>query len=1263
MPTKTGPNAQLCNNPLKHGLYFCSFFGSTHLYGSSLPLMSTKRILLLIMISASSCAAFSQKKAIAKYPSLFWEITGNGLAKPSYLFGTMHVSSKMVFHLSDSFYLAIKNVDAVALELNPDLWQGQMVSLDKLKQNYANFTQTAGNDFLNENSFRISKYEDELKEAMSTEPTVVNSLLYRSYKSKEDFEEDTFLDLYIFQTGKRLGKRATGAENYFETEKLIMEANMDMALEKKKKTIDTDGDSNEDIVGKIQDAYRKGDLDLMDSLDRMMERSDAFREKFLYKRNEIQANSMDTIMQKSSLFVGVGAAHLAGDRGVIELLRKKGYTLRPIQMPDRDALQKESIDKMKVPVEFATRQSDDGFYSVSMPGPLFKLGDDNQGLDRRQYSDMSNGAYYIVTRVKTHAAFLGQDQQAVMKKVDSILYENIPGKILSKKNINRNGYPGYDISNRTRRGDLQRYNIFVTPFEVLIFKMSGNENYVDGKEADQFFSSIGLKQTNTAPLVFQPAQGGFSVKFPQAPHEYLNTTDDNGRWEYEAVDPATGDAYLVFKESVYNFHFLDQDTFDLSLVEESFRGPDYFDKQVSRTPGLFSGYPSLDVKEKMKDGSEVRARYIIKGPDYYVIAARSRNRKNAFKDFFDSFRFTGYTYSPPTTYVDTFMHFSVSTPITPVLDDSIRRLVEKATYEVPLANNYSGYSPYWPKSRNGLFRNDSTGEEIGIAIQEYPKYYYVRDPANFWKNELASYGKTEMVLFDTDSIKTDNLMTGYKFSFRDTGSSRIISRMVVFKGNYRYSLVSIGDSLTPKSTFIDRFFNSFKVLERKPAKSIFDNRLGEFFKDLFSSDSSTHAKAQQSISNIYYGEKGIPMIMAAIARLKISDKDYFETKLKLIGELGYIKDSTQPMVVGHLKKISGQVKDTSLFENQVLLALSHHKTTEAYKLFKDLVLEDPPLFESKYEYNNLFASLDDSLQLTRILFPDLLQLATLDDYKDKVLGLLVTLVDSGKINAGDYENYFPKIYFDARIELKKQQGKDEKQMEQDSRKDADQAGGYRYNNYGNAGLRNYQVLLAPFYDKNPNVPHFFERLLQSKDPMVRLNAAVLMLRNNITVPDSVLQNLAAMDQFRGRLYSRLEKAKRLDKFPAQYKNQLDLARSYLVEDKDYDKIDSIVFLKKQQATYPGKRGTVYFFKYRIKKEGDWKIGLSGLQPENEKEVSSDDALSTMTDKKLRLDESMDDQLQKQLRKLLFDFHKSAKNFYSGDDVYSRYRKLLKYQEE
>src|SRR5215212_5543557 len=69
--------------------------------------------------------SFSQKTKIPakNYPSLLWEITGKGMNKPSYLFGTMHVSSKMVFHLSDSFYLGIRNAEVVALETDMGTWQ------------------------------------------------------------------------------------------------------------------------------------------------------------------------------------------------------------------------------------------------------------------------------------------------------------------------------------------------------------------------------------------------------------------------------------------------------------------------------------------------------------------------------------------------------------------------------------------------------------------------------------------------------------------------------------------------------------------------------------------------------------------------------------------------------------------------------------------------------------------------------------------------------------------------------------------------------------------------------------------------------------------------------------------------------------------------------------------------------------------------------------------------------------------------------------
>ena len=1225
------------------------------------PINTLFAVLLFAAVTVSA-----QKKSPAKYPSLLWEITGNGLSKPSYLFGTMHVSSKMVFHLSDSFYLALKSVDAVALELNPDTWQGEMVTMNNIKQNYAEFVRTPSGDYLTENSFRITAYDDELKAAMSSEPTIVNSLLYRSYKEKEDFEEDTFLDLYIYQTGKKLGKRATAVENYFETEKIVMEAYADMAKEKRRKYADTDGESRYDILEKTQDAYRRGDLDLMDSLDRMMDRSDAFMEKFLFKRNEIQANSMDTIMKRSSLFVGVGAAHLPGRRGVIELLRKMGYKLRPIQMTDRDAAQKEVIDKMKVPVNFSMQTADDGFFSVAMPGPLFKLSGENQQLDRRQYSDMANGSFYLVTRIRTHAAFLGQNENDVLNKVDSILYENIPGKILSKKPINKNGYAGFDISSRTRRGDLQRYNIFIAPYEVLLFKISGKENYVDGVEAEQFFSSIQFKERLQGPVNFQPLHGEFSVKFPQLPAVFLNTTNADGadRWEYEALDKSTGDVFLILKKTVYNFRFLDDDNFELGLLEESFRNPDHFNKQLSREVKNFNGYPALDVKEKLKDGSTVHARFIIKGPHYYVIAAKTKNKKADFSAFFNSFNFIPLKYTAAPAYIDTFMHFSVNTPVAPVINNEIRALAENAWGNMPNGNNPSGYFNYWPKTKNGLFRSDATGEMIGVSVQEYPTYFYPKDSARFLADEMKTYFEnTGLVLHKTDTLHFKNNIKGIRFTLRDTGSSRTINRMLLLKDNYTFSLVTLGDTLSAESSFIRSFFASIAPAEKKLGRNVYENRLNEFFADLFSKDSATQKNAQQSITNIHFGEKGVPQIAAAIERLNIADKDYFDSKVKLIAELGYIKDTTNPVVVNLLKNIFERTADTGVFQNEVFKALARHKTKKAYALFKELVLQDPPVFADNYDYNSLFRNLGDSLLLARTLFPELLQLSTLGDYKEHILSLLVTLVDSGLVKAIDYESYFTKIYFDAKVELKKLQIKDEKILEKELMKEADEnESDYSgYNRYNKSDLEDYSVLLLPFYHTRKNVQLYFERLLQSREPAARLTAAVLMLRNNIPVADSILINLAADDQYRSKLYVKLETAKRLDKFPEKYKSQLLIARSFMLADKNYTKVDSVVFIKKQPAVYLNKKGMVYFFKYRVNKEDDWKIGISGLQPDEEKNIFTDDKLTSMTDKKIKKDEPLDDQLMNQLKKILFSFHESARNFY-GYSNYSGYRAVDTYED-
>ncbi len=1212
-------------------------------------------VLRIAAIALLPGSIWAQAPKKGKYSGLLWEITGNGMKQPSYLFGTMHVSSKMAFHLSDSFFTAIRRVDAVALELEPQLWQQQMDRLDKLKLNFNNFTQISPSNYLNENSFRWTAYEPQLKAALSTEPGIINGLLYRNYKGTEDFEEDTFLDLYIYQTGKKLGKRTTGVEDYYQTEKIILEAYADMAKEKKRRNTDLGDESVYQVTEKMQEAYRLGNLDLLDSLNDLIEPSLAFREKFMYLRNQIQAASMDSIMQKQSLFTGVGAAHLPGPKGVIELLRKKGYHLRPVKMLHRDAAAKEAIDRLKVPVQFNTHTAPDGLYKADMPGPLYNLGGNVDNPYTLQYADMANGCYYLVTRVKTHGALIGHPEATVLKKTDSLLYENIPGKILKKTALFKNGYRGLDIINRTRRGDLQRYQVFILPFEVILFKMSGKENYISGPEGNRFFSSIRLKEFAKQPLQYSPQQGGFSIHFPQEPAAvYLNNTADgiNG-WQYQALDAANGEAYTVIKKSLHQFGFLDEDSFELNLMEESFRSPDYFERQLSRQYGTIEGYPCLEVTEKLKDSSIVQAKFIIKGPHYFVLAARSKKEKNNFERFFNSFRFAGYRYGTNASFTDSFMHFKVQSPALPELDNQYRAALEQS-YE-------ASDKRYWPLPRQAFFFSDSTGEAVHINIQQYPAYFSIADTIKLWEKEIAShYNANDLILYSKKIYQPDTTTAACHLVLRDTGSSRLINRLLILKDDYLYSLVHTGDTIGRQSDFISGIYNSFSPYLEKPGRNIFINCNDSFFAHFASTDSLTKDRARKAISGIRFREQDIPGLLHALNILQPGDKDYFETKAALIAELGYITDSTRPRVAAALQQLYRQTADTAIFQNEVLLALAKHRSYEAAAAFKQLILTDPPVFDNSYEYHTLFTAFEDSLALATTLYPDLLQLTTLDDYKEPVLSLLATLVDSGYIRAGTYENWMPKILLDAKMLLKKQLLKDEKKMQDENRDNDDSyTGNFAFTNryQSSSPLDEYSILLAPFFDKDSTVPVFFNKLLQSRDETVQLNTAIALLKNQRPVPDSIIAALAAKDNTRSRLFSALEKINRAGQFPAMYGTALLLARSILVTQKEYNNIDSIMYVSREPAVYRGKNGFVYFFKYRVKKEDSWKMGISGLQPADTSKAGTGNELAEMTEKKLKPDEPEARQFAEHLKKMLLSSHKSGRYFFDHYRPPYRYSEL------
>jgi uncharacterized protein YbaP (TraB family) len=1260
-----------------------------------------KRIVLLFPFVLFCCLCFGQIKIKnRKYPSLLWEISGNGLKKTSWLFGTMHVSSKIAFHLSDSFYLGIKNAEVIALETNPESWQEDLNRFDiggynfnKFGSRWNNFSDTP-DDYLTIRSFKMGKYEKLLELALFTQPSVINNLLYRSYSNySSDFEEDTYLDMYIYQAGKKLGKRISGVENYGESMKLMAEAYRDAAREKNKKEKSFEFDE-ELAPAKLQEAYRAGNLDLLDSINRLNSYSDAFDEKFLYKRNEIQANSIDSILKKSSLFVGVGAAHLPGPRGVIELLRQKGYRLRPILMGTRDSRHKEQVEKLRVPVSFTSQSSADGFLRVDIPGKFYSYNDFGM-LDQQQYADMANGSFYMVTRVKTNSLFWGHNTELVAKKIDSVLYENVPGRILNKTEITRNGYKGFDITNRTRRGDYQRYNIFITPHEVLFFKMSGNGDYVkNGEEARKFFGSIQLKEPkNGGWKKFQPAWGGFSVDFPQQPIENID-----GVIQYNATDKLSATHFTVIRSDIHNYNFAGEDSFDLSLMEESFASSEFIDRQLSRKQFVFKGYPALDCKYTHKDGSVLLTRNLIQGPHYYLLIAFAKNESPVMEQFLNSFELKPFVYAEQKQRNDTAMHYTVNTTWYPEAKKEKIELPDEYGYDEDDEVEGPGI---WESSnyKSKLISNDTTGEKILVTFYKSPRFYYNSDSTKLDENNQRFFMGTDTSWIIRSKKKTElpNKTKIWEILASDTNSSRALRSKIYYRNGIAFILMTQTDTLTEPSSFVKNFFESFTPSDTVKGFNPFERKTKLFFDDFFGSDTLARRKAINAASQVELDSSDLPLLIKAISSFTWSDKKYLETRKDFINKLS---DITTQQSADYLKNLYYAAGDTVAFQYAALETLLKQRTQYSYNLFRDIITSEPPVLEtgsgykmypnlsamrnrdifSDFNNDNFMDELFDTLQLTRTILPDLMPLVNLDDYKWPLMRLLRTMVDSSLVKPNNYEIYFSKFLIEAKQEFRKQAIGEKKKLIEKAEEDKEDKKPFNYygaeKDAGNENLGVYATLLLPFWETHGTVATFFQQLLASNDKRLKYNTMLLLLRNKRQIPDSLLSFFAKLDDYRYELYKDLKLLKQTERFPAVYNNHLDLGRSLLFYSKLYSQPDSLVYIERVQADYDGKQGYVYFFKYRQKKDDAiWKLATVGLLPLDAVKFEFTDAkpgkdvtllvpgwhissgqygkynFTGFTDTKIKEDEPLKEQLKKQLKKMLYSKMNSGKMFYSekGED--------------
>jgi len=288
--------------------------------------------LSLFALAGTSLIAQTNHKPLEK--SLLWQISGNGLQKPSYLFGTIHMLCKDDAMLSDSLVSAIENTDRVYLELDMDNIFEMIGALKHIKMR--NDTTLA--DLLSKENYQKVKTFIESKSSIlpfseleTFKPLFTSSTLL---EAGLPCGTPVAMEQLIMEEAKRKNKRIEGLETMIYQMSIFDSIPYKIQAEQLLKYTSSDLNSTEadKEFNSMMEAYKEQDLEklgdfIKKSDDGMMQ----YEDLLLNNRNRNWVTKLTTIMKDKAVTIAVGAGHLPGKNGVIELLRKAGYTVKAIK--------------------------------------------------------------------------------------------------------------------------------------------------------------------------------------------------------------------------------------------------------------------------------------------------------------------------------------------------------------------------------------------------------------------------------------------------------------------------------------------------------------------------------------------------------------------------------------------------------------------------------------------------------------------------------------------------------------------------------------------------------------------------------------------------------------------------------------------------------------------------------------------------------------------------------------------------------------------
>ncbi len=281
-------------------------------------------VLLLFTIFIS---LFSNAQELEK--SLLWKISGNGLNKPSYLFGTIHLTCDT--SLDENTLNALEATEQLYLELDMDdkSIQMQMMKLMMMKDGAKLSTLLSPEDFKILDEFMKNNLNMSAKMFDSFKPFMISSMLFpKMLDCKSQSVESELMKITKEQNEEIFGLEI--AEDQMKVfDEISYQDQAEELLKTVKDNLEKDKKEFQEMITIYQNKDIEGMLKLMNESDNKITSEN--QDILLNDRNKNWIPIMVKTMKDKPTFFGVGAGHLAGEEGVIKLLRKKGYKVEAVQ--------------------------------------------------------------------------------------------------------------------------------------------------------------------------------------------------------------------------------------------------------------------------------------------------------------------------------------------------------------------------------------------------------------------------------------------------------------------------------------------------------------------------------------------------------------------------------------------------------------------------------------------------------------------------------------------------------------------------------------------------------------------------------------------------------------------------------------------------------------------------------------------------------------------------------------------------------------------